>query len=39
MKDGSPSPFIDPDGYNKFVAEREQAFHKELAKQETASAL
>ncbi len=33
MKDGSPSPFIDPDSYNKYVTEREQAFRKELAKQ------
>ena len=38
MNDGSPSPFIDPDSYNKFVAEREQAFHKELVKQKAASA-
>jgi metallo-beta-lactamase class B len=38
MKEGAPTPFIDPDGYSKFVAEREQAFHKELAKQKAASA-
>jgi metallo-beta-lactamase class B len=28
-----PNPFIDPDGYKAYVAEREQAFEKELAKQ------
>jgi metallo-beta-lactamase class B len=33
MKEGAPSPFIDPDGYMKYVGEREQAFRKELAKQ------
>ena len=33
MKDGTQSPFIDPDGYMKYVTEREQAFRKELAKQ------
>ena len=34
---GGVNPFIDPDGYKAYVAEREQAFEKELAKQ-TASA-
>jgi metallo-beta-lactamase class B len=33
MKEGSPSPFIDPDGYKRFVATKEQAFRTELAKQ------
>jgi metallo-beta-lactamase class B len=33
MKEGAPSPFIDPDGYMKYVNEREQAFQKELARQ------
>jgi metallo-beta-lactamase class B len=32
-KDGEPSPFIDPEGYKKFVAEKEQEFRAELAKQ------
>ena len=32
---GSANPFIDPDGYKAYVAEREQAFEKELAKQTT----
>jgi len=34
MKEGAPSPFIDPDGYMKYVNEREQAFRKELARQQ-----
>ena len=34
MKDGAASPFIDPDGYKKYVAEREQAFRNALAKQQ-----
>lgn len=33
MKEGGPNPFIDPDGYKSYVAEREQAFRAELAKQ------
>jgi metallo-beta-lactamase class B len=33
MKAGSPNPFVDPEGYKNYVAEREQAFRKELAKQ------
>jgi metallo-beta-lactamase class B len=38
MKNGTPSPFIDRGGYRKYVAEREQAFQKELAKQKAGSA-
>jgi metallo-beta-lactamase class B len=30
------NPFIDPDGYRKFVAEKEQEFRKELARQQAA---
>ena len=30
---GGSNPFIDPDGYKAYVAEREQAFEKELVKQ------
>jgi metallo-beta-lactamase class B len=30
---GGVNPFIDPDGYKKYVAQKEQAFHVELAKQ------
>jgi Zn-dependent hydrolases, including glyoxylases len=29
MKVGGPNPFIDPDGYRAYVAERENAFRKE----------
>lgn len=32
-KDGQPNPFIDPAGYKQFVAEKEQEFLTELAKQ------
>ena len=37
MKEGGPSPFVDPDGYKKFVAQKEQDFRTELAKQKAAS--
>jgi metallo-beta-lactamase class B len=30
---GGPNPYIDPDGYKSYVAEREQAFLSELQKQ------
>ena len=33
MKAGGPNPFIDPDGYKSYVAEREQTFRAELEKQ------
>jgi metallo-beta-lactamase class B len=33
VKEGAPNPFIDPDGYKSYVAEREQAFRSELNKQ------
>jgi len=33
MKDGGPNPFIDPEGYKSYIAEREQTFLAELAKQ------
>ncbi|HKX30149.1 MAG TPA: subclass B3 metallo-beta-lactamase [Blastocatellia bacterium] len=36
MKEGARTPFVDPEGYKKFVAEREQAFRNELAKQKAA---
>jgi metallo-beta-lactamase class B len=38
MKGGSPNPFIDPDGYKNYVAQKEQAFRVELAKQKAESA-
>lgn len=34
---GAANPFIDPDGYRKFVTKREQAFHDELARQRAAA--
>ena len=37
MKEGGPNPFIDPEGYKSYVAEREQAFHTELEKQRAAA--
>lgn len=37
LKDGKPSPFIDPDGYKKFVDAAERAFRAELAKQKADS--
>ena len=33
MKAGGPNPFIDPDGYRAYVAERDEAFHKEWERQ------
>jgi len=34
MKEERPNPFVDPAGYKKFVAQKEQDFRTELAKQE-----
>jgi metallo-beta-lactamase class B len=34
MKAGGANPFIDPDGYKRYVAEREQAFRRELERQQ-----
>ena len=34
MKAGGPNPFIDPDGYRAYVAEREATFRKEWARQQ-----
>jgi metallo-beta-lactamase class B len=36
MKAGGENPFIDPDGYKKFGADKEQEFRTELAKQQRA---
>jgi metallo-beta-lactamase class B len=36
MKDGGANPFIDPEGYKKYVADKEQEFLAELAKQKAA---
>jgi metallo-beta-lactamase class B len=34
MKAGGADPFIDPDGYKAYVAERDGAFRKEWARQQ-----
>jgi len=37
LKEGAANPFIDPEGYKSYVAEREQTFLAELAKQKAAA--
>jgi metallo-beta-lactamase class B len=37
LKDQGTNPFIDPDGYKNFVAQKEQEFRTELAKQKAAA--
>lgn len=37
LKAGAAAPFVDPDGYKKFVADKEQEFRAELAKQRAAA--
>jgi metallo-beta-lactamase class B len=37
QKPGQPNPFIDPEGYKKFVADKEAEFRAELAKQTAAA--
>ncbi len=37
MKPGAPNPFVDPDGYKKFVTQKEREFRNELAKQKAAT--
>jgi metallo-beta-lactamase class B len=37
MKNGGTNPFIDPDGYKRFAAQKEQEFRTELAKQTLAA--
>ena len=37
MKEGGANPFIDPDGYKKYVAQKEKDFYAELEKQKTAA--
>jgi metallo-beta-lactamase class B len=39
MKAGGANPFIDPAGYKAYVADREAAFRKELAKQKAGAKL
>jgi metallo-beta-lactamase class B len=36
LREGAATPFIDPEGYRKYVADREAAFRRELAKQRAA---
>ena len=36
LKEGGVNPFIDPGGYKKYVAQKEQDFRTELAKQKAA---
>ena len=36
-KDGQPNPFIDTEGYKRFVTDKEQEFRTELAKQKAVS--
>jgi metallo-beta-lactamase class B len=35
-KEGAVTPFVDPSGYKAYVADREEAFRRELAKQKSA---
>jgi metallo-beta-lactamase class B len=35
MKPGAANPFVDPEGYQSYVAERERAFRAELTKQQS----
>jgi metallo-beta-lactamase class B len=35
MTPEGPNPFVDPEGYRSYVAERERTFQRELAKQST----
>jgi len=37
LKEGGANPFVDPGGYRKFVAEKEQEFRAELTRQQRAS--
>jgi metallo-beta-lactamase class B len=37
LKEGAASPFLDPVGYKNYIADREQAFRSELAKQKAAA--
>jgi hypothetical protein len=36
LNEGAENPFIDPAGYKSYVADREQAYRTELAKQKAA---
>ena len=36
-RDGGANPFVDPDGYKRFIAQKEEEFRAELARQKTAA--
>jgi metallo-beta-lactamase class B len=36
LKEGARAPFVDPEGYQKYVAQKEEEFRAELAKQRAA---
>jgi len=36
-KEGGANPFVDPDGYKRFITQKEQEFHNELARQKLAA--
>ncbi|MGC1485106.1 MAG: subclass B3 metallo-beta-lactamase [Candidatus Acidiferrum sp.] len=36
-KEDGANPFVDPDGYKRFITQKEQEFHDELAKQKLAA--
>jgi metallo-beta-lactamase class B len=37
LKEGDANPFVDPDGYKKYIAQKEQDFRSELARQKRAA--
>ncbi len=37
MKEGATNPFVDPEGYKNFIAQKERDFRTELAKQKVAA--
>ena len=37
MKEGGANPFVDPNGYKKYIAQKEQDFRTELARQKLAA--
>lgn len=36
-KEGGANPFVDPDGYKRFIAQKEEEFRSEFARQKTAA--
>ena len=36
-EEGGANPFVDPDGYKRFVTQKEEEFRTELARQKAAS--